>query len=256
MGLLFEILFELIFTFPVTRAVALAVLPALGLLLYVRRKDRLESESPKLIWQLVGLGAASTLVAMVLETAGIAVLTGLFTQENLIFQALHWLVVVGIGEEISKYLMLRLRTWKNPEYNCVFDGMVYAVAVSAGFALTENVIYMFRFGSGVLFMRALVSIPAHISFSVLMGTWYSIAKRCAVGGDAKKAKQAHVLAVLVPALAHGIFDFMAVNMQTTAMTLLFFAYVIAMFVLCFMTVKRAAERDTYLSAPVNGLHWS
>lgn len=255
MSAIIEILFELVFALPITRAIALAVLPALGLLLYVRKKDRLEPESPKLIAQLVGLGAASTLVAMLLESGGIAALNELFRRENLAYQLLHWLVVVGVGEELSKYLMLRLRTWKHPEFNCVFDSMVYAVAVSAGFALTENVIYMFRYGTGILFMRALVSIPAHISFSVFMGTWYGLAKRYAMGGDARKAKQAGLLAVLIPAVAHGIFDLLAVNLQNSAVILLFIAYVVAMFIFCWRTIKRAAERDTYLSAPVDGLHW-
>ena len=42
MSLLIELLFGLIFSVPALRMIILAVVPALLLLLYVRRKDRLE----------------------------------------------------------------------------------------------------------------------------------------------------------------------------------------------------------------------
>ena len=44
-------------------------------------------------------------------------------------------VIVGLGEEFSKYVSLRLYTWRSREFNCLYDGMVYAAAVAAGFAL-------------------------------------------------------------------------------------------------------------------------
>ena len=245
--MLLEILFELIFEIPATRAIALAVLPALVLLLFVRKKDQLEPEPPKLVWTLVGLGCASVLIAMLLETAGIAVLNAVFNKENLLFHLLHWFIVVGIGEEFSKYIVMRLKTWKSGDFNCLYDGMVYAAAVSAGFALTENVIYMIRYGAGVLLMRGIVSIPAHISFSVFMGVWYGLARRYAHAGMEQKARQSHCLAVLVPAAAHGWFDLLASNLQETLPLILFIIFVIAMFIVAWRLIMRTAEQDHYLT---------
>ena len=205
MSLLIELLFGLIFSVPALRMIILAVVPALLLLLYVRRKDRLEPEPAKLVWTLVGFGAGAVLLAMVLEYAGLFVLTRFFASETLFFQVLQWFIVVGIGEELSKYIMLRWKTWNHEAFNCTFDAMVYAVAVSAGFALAENIMYMIRYGGGVLFIRAIVSIPAHICFSVFMGAWYSAARKYALAGEPKKSKYAACLSVLVPALAHGAF---------------------------------------------------
>ncbi len=255
MGFLIELLFSLVFRIPLLRMIILAVVPALALLLYVRRKDRLEAEPPELIWSLVGLGVVSVLIAFIVELAGLAALKALFRDQHLLFQILHWYLVVGIGEELSKYVVLRARTWKDPHFNCLFDGMVYAVAVSAGFALAENIVYAFRYGAGVLMARGLVSIPAHISFSVFMGAWYSAAKRYAMAGETQKAKRCHALAVLVPAIAHGTFDLMASNTQSTGMIIAFVIFIILMFVIAWRMLKSLADRDTYLESrtPVEGI---
>ena len=47
--------------------------------------------------------------------------------------------IVAIAEESSKYIFLRHRTWNNPEFNCTYDGVIYAVFTSLGFALWENI---------------------------------------------------------------------------------------------------------------------
>ncbi len=256
MALLFELLFELVFTLPILRMILLAVLPALLLLRYVRKMDRLEPEPPRLIWTLVGLGCASVLLAMVLETAGLIVLTRLFSEDALIFQLLQWFLVVGIGEEISKYLVLRWRTWRSDAFNCTYDGLVYAVAVSAGFALAENIMYMFRYGGGVLFMRGIVSIPAHICFSVFMGVFYGAARKYELAGESSNARKANVLAVLAPALAHGAFDFIATNTGVGGVTAIFVIYIIAMFVFCWRLVKRMSESDAYITKKAEGIDWN
>ena len=49
MGFIIELLFRLVFEVPLLRTVALTIVPALLLLWYVRSKDRLEPEPPKLL---------------------------------------------------------------------------------------------------------------------------------------------------------------------------------------------------------------
>ena len=247
-----NLLFELLFEIPVLRFILIAVGPALLLLNYVRKKDAVEAEPPKLIWSLVGLGSVSTAIAYGLEAGGLALLGLLFTEETLFYRIVHWIVAVGLMEELSKYLMLRLRTWKDPNFNCLFDGMVYAVAVSAGFALAENIMYGIRYGTSVLLLRAVVSIPAHLCFSVFMGTWYSAAKRFSVSGAEQAAKKCLMLSVATSALAHGLFDLLADYAGSTPMLLLLAVYVIAMFIFCWRRVKSLAERDAYLTGSQGG----
>ena len=246
MDILIELLFRLLFNVPIVRLIFLAVIPSFLMIRYVWNKDRLEPEPPKLVWSLVGLGILSILPGMLLELGGLAVLNVLFKKENFFFQIVHWFLVVGVSEEFCKYMMMRLKTWKSPDFNCFFDAMVYSAAVSAGFALAENLIYGLKYGVGVLLVRALVSIPAHICFSVFMGAWYGSAKRFAAAGDIQQARRAHLLSVAIPAAAHGAFDILASNSGSTPALIFFFVYVAAMFIFCWRMLKNQAERDAYI----------
>lgn len=239
------LVFRLLLNVPIVRIFALAVFPALFLLYWVRRQDRLEPEPPKLIWSLVGLGALSALLAMALETAGMLVLLQFVPRDSLLLDILQYFLIVGLGEEFCKLLMLRLRTWKHPDFNCLYDGMVYAVAVSAGFALLENLLYVFRYGPSVVFIRAVVSIPGHICMAVFMGTWYSAAREYQHRGETERQKRAQVLSLLVPALVHGGFDMIAVRSDSTPGIIVFALYVITMFVVSWRLVRKLAGKDRY-----------
>ena len=128
--------------------------------------------------------------------------------------------------------------------------MVYAVAVSAGFALAENILYLLRYGTSVLLLRGIVSIPAHICFSVFMGTWYGVAKKYEYAGDAQKVRLAKIFCIAVPALAHGLFDYIASNTDSGGVIALFILFVIAMFVVCWRLIKRISENDEFLANAV------
>ena len=246
MGFLIELLFQLVLEVPILRLIFVAVLPSILLIRYVWKKDRLEPEPPKLVWSLVGLGVLSVLPVMVLELGGLAVLNAIFKEESFLYLIIHWFLVVGVSEEFCKYMMMRLKTWKCRDFNCFFDAMVYSAAVSAGFALAENIMYGVKYGMGVLLVRALVSIPAHICFSVFMGAWYGSAKRHAAAGDLKQARRAHLMCVFIPAAAHGAFDILASNAGSTGALVFFAVYVIAMFVFCWLMLKKQAEKDAYI----------
>ena len=56
---------------PMTMLIAAAAVPAVLLLVYVYKIDRLEHEPPGLIIGLVLLGMLATIIALVLETAGV-----------------------------------------------------------------------------------------------------------------------------------------------------------------------------------------
>ena len=52
----------------------------------------------------------------------------------------------AIPEEVAKFVMLYLLVWKSKELNHHYDGIVYSVFVSLGFALIENILYVFQGG--------------------------------------------------------------------------------------------------------------
>ena len=67
--------------------------------------------------------------------------------------------VVGLGEELLKYLVVILYAFRKPCFNEPFDGIVYAVMVSLGFAAFENIIYVMEGGIGVAICECLQLFP-------------------------------------------------------------------------------------------------
>lgn len=80
-------------------------------------------------------------------------------------------------------MFLHARTWRNPNFNYRFDGIVYAVFVSLGFAAFENIQYVLHYGLSVALPRAIFAVPGHMSFAVFMGLFYGRAKLYEAWGD-------------------------------------------------------------------------
>ena len=222
-----------------------AVVPAVFLMAKVYKADRLEKEPIRLLVALVILGIISTSLASLAEQLGDAVLAFFVPEGTLLYNVLLYFGVVAFAEEGFKYLLLKNRTWKSPFFNCQFDGVIYAVFVSLGFALWENIGYVLRFGMATAMARAITAVPGHACFGVFMGTWYGLAKRYAESGFEGESARARRLAVLVPALLHGCYDFIATQ-QTTELSLVFVVFVGAMFVVAIRTVKKQSREDDYI----------
>ena len=222
-----------------------AVLPAAYLMIKVYRSDRLEREPAWLVISLVLLGMISTALAGTAEQLGDRILTYFFTEESTAYKALFFFLIVGPAEEGFKYAVLRWRTWRHPAFDCQYDGVVYAVFVSLGFALWENIGYVLMYGMQTAVARALTAVPGHACFGVFMGVWYGIAKRYSLYGCERESKRARWLCVIVPALLHGCYDFIA-SLETEVFVLVFLVFVAAMFFTALRMVKRVSQKDQYM----------
>ena len=225
--------------------VAAAVVPAVYLMLRVYRLDRLEPEPKDLLWSLVILGVASTSLASMTEQVGDILLAWFVPEGSLSYSIVMYFVIVALSEEGFKYMLLKWRTWKSPHFNCRFDGVVYAVFLSLGFALWENIGYVLSYGFSAAVARALTAVPGHACFGVFMGVWYGQAKRLEMAGLHAQAKRARRRALLVPLLLHGTYDFIAVTQQE-ALSLVFVVFVLGMFFTALRAVKKQALTDHYL----------
>ena len=225
--------------------IAAAVIPAVWLLVKVYRADRLEREPIGLILLLVVFGALSTALAMVTETIGEYALQTVFSENSLIYLILEYYLVVALSEEGFKLLVLRWRTWRSPNFNCQFDGVVYAVSVSLGFALWENILYVGMYGFGTALARAVTAVPGHACFGVFMGIWYGAARRYANGWDPRGAKICLRRALWIPVLIHGTYDFI-LSLNTDYSSLIFIVFIIIMFLTARRRVKIVSERDRYI----------
>ena len=234
----------LLFLSPRYLLIAMAVIPAVFLMVYIYRHDRLDSESPQLLGSLVLLGIVSTLAASLLERVGEGLLSRLISPHSQLYSILLYLVVVALTEEGSKLALLYYRTWKHPEFNCQFDGVVYAVFVSLGFALWENIRYVIAYGFSTALIRAVTAVPGHACFGVFMGVWYGLAKRFERLRDEGAKRICTVLSLVVPTLIHGLYDYIAVT-QSGNHEWVFLLFIAFLFFVSFRIVKYASEKDKY-----------
>ena len=99
--------------------ILLAVVPAIILLVKVYQKDKVEKESPKMLVTLIMCGYY-TLLALLAAIAGDWVLQSFLSENSLVYHLITCMIIVAYAEEGSKYIMLKLRTWKSIEFNCLY----------------------------------------------------------------------------------------------------------------------------------------
>jgi RsiW-degrading membrane proteinase PrsW (M82 family)/GNAT superfamily N-acetyltransferase len=110
-------------------------------------------------------------------------------------------IIVAFSEEFSKFLMLRFYAYRKKSFDEPFDGIVYSVMVSMGFATIENIGYVYNYGIGTGILRMFLSVPAHASFAVLMGFHVGMAK------FNPATRQEHfVKGLLLAVFFHGTYD--------------------------------------------------
>ena len=226
--------------------IAAAIIPAIFLLIQVYRADRLEREPPALLLSLILYGILATGFAMVTERAGSALLSRIFDTDSLMYKAILYFVVVAFSEEGFKYLLLKKRTWYSPAFNCQFDGVVYAVFVSLGFALWENIGYVIQYGLKTAMLRAVTAVPGHACFGVFMGTWYGLAKRYDGMGKNGVSRFCRIMAFLIPSFMHGCYDFIA-TMESLHFSWICAAFIAVMFVIAFLLVRNMSKHDRYIA---------
>lgn len=225
--------------------IAAAVIPAVVLLVKVYKVDHLDKESPRLLWNLVVRGVIATVFAMLTEWIGEFVLSSFVQEGTVLYNFLLYFIVVAVSEEGFKYLLMKQRTWKDPEFNFQFDGVVYAVFVSLGFALWENISYVLMYGFGTALVRAVTAVPGHACFGVFMGAWYGLAKKYESYGMHSQSKTCRVVALLSSIVLHGCYDFIA-SIENQNYAWIFVAFVVVMFIVAFRLVKKLSQNDRYV----------
>ncbi|MFB9277255.1 glutamic-type intramembrane protease PrsW [Cohnella cellulosilytica] len=184
---------------------AAAIVPGFALLAYFYWKDRYDTEPIPIVLKMFMFGVLIVLPIMIVQRSLV-----LWWGESPFLYS--FLISSGV-EEFFKWFVLYHIIYNHTEFDEPYDGIVYAVAVSLGFATLENVLYAFLQPAtfGTLFMRALLPVSGHALFGVLMG--YSLGKaKFSVG---KRVKVHLWLALLIPVVWHGFYDFMLLTFPPT-----------------------------------------
>lgn len=217
--------------------IAAALLPPLILIWIVDRMDKLEREPRSLLWGLFLRGVLAMFPILVLEVVADQFID-FFSWRPLAYLFLAYFVVPGFVEEGIKYRVLLRRTWRDPNFNYRFDGVVYAVFVSLGFAAVENVMYVLTSGFSTAIARAVFSIPGHAMFGVVMGAGIGRAKWFFDHHQREQAASARSRAWVLAAILHGLYDFLLVGFGW-----LFYVYFILLVIYVIRLLRQSARED-------------
>ena len=212
----------------------LAILPSIILFIIVWRADKIEKEPIKLLLKLFGLGALTVISALVIGMFCDDVVFASVNKQNLLFILFDNMIVTALVEEAGKYFVLKKVTWKHPEFNYTFDAVVYAVCVSLGFATIENIFYLIDEGIDIAIIRGLLSVPGHVIDAIFMGYYYGLAKCADAAQDDAGRSRNLKLALIVPVLLHGIYDFCI----STDYTILLVAFIVFEIVVIRKAIKK------------------
>lgn len=178
-----------------------AITPILFVLIFIYFMDKYEKEPIRLLLSNFFLGAIVSIIITTILYVIIDIPLPLKNNTSIFEQFIKAFFVVGLTEEFSKYIIIRYYAQPHEEFNEPFDGIIYAVMVSMGFAATENIMYVTQGGFETALVRAFTAVPAHATFAILMGYYI---------GKAKFSGNRVVLnltGLLLAALFHGAYDF-------------------------------------------------
>ena len=187
---------------------AAALLPAMVLLFYIWKKDK-QKEPTSWLVKAVLWGAAICIPVAIVE---MGISTALFgaggKPTSFLGTTAMAFFVAALPEETFKLLVLWMVLRKNPYFDEHFDGIVYAVCVGLGFAAFENIGYVLgeeENWAAVAIARSLLAVPGHYAFAVLMGYYYSVYH------FVDHSPKVGACVLLVPVVAHGIYDALAMS---------------------------------------------
>ena len=255
-----------------------ALVPAVFLAWYIYKKDAREKEPARLLVKLAVAGVVIILPVVLVEMLFGGIFTGIFTgaarfgfgevvgdQVALspvvfaLYQLLQNFIGVALVEEGFKWLAVRLLTAKNPNFNSLFDGIIYCVFVSLGFAAAENVKYVLSYGFSTAVVRAITAVPGHMFFAVFMGVWYAewhitagsremerrfaLEERIPIPNPSRfDPKRANVMSLLLPVAVHGLYDFL-LSFDSPVFTVIFYVYLALLYFICFRLIRSRSAED-------------
>lgn len=195
-----------------------SVFPIALILLFVYIKDK-EKEPLVLLLTFFCLGILSAfLVTQITNvlTPIIPLLNMKIVDMTFLEKVLYCFLGVALIEEICKWSMVYFVGYHHREFDELYDIMIYAIFVSLGFALFENIIYVLNSSSmKVALLRAISAIPGHACDAIFMGYYLSIAKVFHFKQKKGLENKNIFLSILTPVLLHGIYDFCLLLISNT-----------------------------------------
>lgn len=186
------------------RTLGLIAAGSLFWLQYWDLKDRWRPEPRARLAAAFGLGAVAAGVAWLLYLAAAAAGVPTHPGSDPARVLLVSLAVVGPIEEAAKLGVALAVVFRWKSFDEHADGVVYAAALSLGFAAAENLLWLPSLGTRDAVVRALCSPLVHTLFGALWG--YGVARALLKPRSAAGRLAWIVGSYVVAAFAHGVYD--------------------------------------------------
>ncbi len=206
----------------------ISIAPIIILLWYFDHLDKEQKESRRFLWSIFLWGVLITFIAGAIEFVLELLFADLFfvPMVQVFFTAF---IFVAVTEESLKYWVVKRKAYDHPAFNEHFDGIVYTVVASLGFAALENVLYVMEGGLYIGIIRALLAVPAHALFGAIMGYYIGLARFARHPGEEKLLLgKGLILAIIF----HGLYDFLLFTLSPLAL------FVIPLLLGMFINVRR------------------
>ncbi|TRY28111.1 intramembrane metalloprotease PrsW [Brevibacillus sp. LEMMJ03] len=173
-----------------------AIAPGIAILSYFYLRDNLQPEPVSMVIRTFIFGVLLVFPVMVLQYI-------MQTEWNWRSEFVAGVVQSAVVEEFFKWMVVYFTAYKHVEFDEPYDGIVYAVAVSLGFATLENLFYLVINGVDIALWRALLPVSSHALFAVWMGYYLGRAK---FSGQARKEVRYLWISVGLPIGLHAVYN--------------------------------------------------
>lgn len=217
-----------------------SILPVIiiGFLIYKIDKEK---ESSRFLFKLFVIGISSCYPAAIMSF-----ILGIFFPviDNMMFIELLFYVFITIAlvEEFCKWFFLYKVSYNHNNFDSSYDMIVYAVFVALGFACFENILYVSSYGMKAGLFRAITAIPGHASDGILMGIYLGLAKIKELNGNKKLSNRYKILSIIIPMIAHGIYDFCLFN-GSFFFIIIFVFFIVFVDIYCIIKVIQISRND-------------
>jgi len=179
----------------------IALGPGVFWLIFYRWKDKEEPEPLRLVFKIFIWGMLATIPAALLEFVVDYIMP--YSLNESISQIIWgtFLVIAPI-EEYLKYLVIKRKVYKRPEFDQRLDGIIYGIVAGLGFASLENVMATLGSGPSIILLRFFSATLMHAFASGIVGYYLGRARF-----NPKRAKSLIRRGLLIAIIIHGAYNF-------------------------------------------------
>ena len=220
----------------------ISVLPVFLIGLYIYKKDK-EKEPSKLLAKLFLGGMLSCFLVLIVSNITDRLIP-LFASDpntlNMIELVLYVFIGVALIEEGCKWIMVYTISYKDKNFDELYDAILYCMFVALGFACFENLLYVYQGGFATGILRAFLAVPGHACDGMFMGYFLGKAKHSALHNKTADRNKYIFLSILVPTLMHGFYDY-CIFTQNLLFIGFFFIFVICMYIISIKQIKKVSS---------------